>query len=145
MSYLENLYGSQHYEISERGGDASKGRRGGNIFLAAFIILLFIAIAAVIFTFVDGTIHDVNQQFKKIFGRSSGKTIGRLLAIPLMAIIYFIISKTVGSVSNYKKYTDAFNLQSDEVKKKANIKTLRPFLIVLAVFFILAMSSLFTQ
>lgn len=143
MNFLQNLFGSQYYEISNRGGDIGRGRRNGNLFLSAFVILLIIALAAIIFTFTDCTMRDLEQSFKKTFGLMSGKAIGRLLAIPILAIIYFIIIKTVGSESSYNKYIEAFNQQPEEEKNKANAKVLIPFFIVLACLFILAMSSLF--
>lgn len=60
------------------------------------------------------------------------------MAIPLMAIIYFILSKTVGSEENFKKNAAAFMQYPDEEKKKANKILLIPFFILGLIVFGLA-------
>lgn len=142
MTFLEALYGSQYYEIHQRGKDGNKGRLNGNVFLTAFIILFFIAALMVCISFVPGFNDSITKMFKSILGYSTGKSIGNLLAIPLFAIIYFIVIKTVGSEENFKRKTEAFMQYPDEIKKKANAKLLIPFFILLAIVFVLAFAKL---
>ncbi len=143
MNYLVALYGSQYYELTNNGKSGDSGRLNGNIFLSAFIILALLLIIVFLATFSEGFSHSLNNLFHSLFGYSSGKTIGRLLAIPLMGLIYFSISQTIGSTANYQKMVDEFNNFPEEDKKKSTIKILKPFFIVLGAFFILMMSSLF--
>jgi Ca2+/Na+ antiporter len=138
MTFLEALYGSQYYEIHQQGKDGNKGRLNGNLFLSALIILLLIAVLLTCIAFLPGFNDSLTRSIHKIFGYSSGRSIGKLLAIPLFAIIYFIISKTTGSVDGFKTKVDAFMQYPDEEKKKANKKLLLPFFMLLAIIIVLA-------
>jgi len=139
MTFLEALYGSQYYEIQKQGKDGNKGRLNGNLFLAAFIILIIFAVLMLGFTFVPGFSSSSSKVLTDIFGHSNGKMMGKILAIPLLAVIYYTITKTAGSQQNFTKHTAAFMSYPDEVKAKANAKLLLPFFFLLFVVFGLAM------
>jgi hypothetical protein len=142
MTFLEALYGSQYHEISQKGRDGNKGRLNGNLFLAAFIVLFLIVVLMICISFVPGFNDSVTKSVRSVFGYSSGKSIGKLLAIPVFAIIYFIILKTVGTESSFKRKVGAFMQYPDEVKKKANAKLLIPFFVLGVIVFGLALSKL---
>ena len=44
MTLLEAIYGSQYQEISQRGGDGSKGRFNGNLLISVIFLLLLLRI-----------------------------------------------------------------------------------------------------
>jgi len=142
MTFLEALYGSQYYEIYQKGRDGNKGRLNGNMFLSALIILFILAVMMISISFVPGFNESLTQNIRSVFGDSSGRSIGKLLAIPVFGIIYLVIIKTVGSESNFKNKVEAFMQYPDEVKKKANAKLLIPFFILLIIVFGLAFSKL---
>ena len=142
MTFLEALYGSQYYEIHQKGKDGNKGRLNGNMFLSALIILFILAVMMISISFVPGFNESLTQNIRSVFGDSSGRSIGKLLAIPVFGIIYLIIIKTVGSESNFKNKVEAFMQYPYEVKKKANAKLLIPFFILLIIVFGLAFSKL---
>jgi len=142
MTFLEALYGSQYYEIHQRGKDGNKGRLNGNVFLAALLVLFILAVLMVCISFVPGFNESMTKSVRNVFGYSTGKSIGKLLAIPVFGIIYLIIIKTVGSESNFKNKVDAFMQYPDEVKKKANAKLLIPFFILGVIVFGLAFAKL---
>jgi len=142
MTFLEALYGSQYYEIHQKGRDGNKGRLNGNLFLSTLIVLFIIAVMMVSISFVPGFEEKMTKMVRSVFGYSSGRSIGKLLAIPVLGIIYLVIIKTVGSESNFKNKVDAFMQYPDEVKKKANAKLLIPFFILGLIVFGLAMSKL---
>ncbi len=142
MKYLEALYGSQYYELTAKGKNGASGRFNGNIFLSVFIILVLLLIIAFLSTVSKDFSNNINHLFHSIFGYSSGKAIGRLLAIPLIFIIYFSVSKTVGSKTNYQKLVLSFINRTEEEKKKATIRILIPFFIILGLFFIFLMIGL---
>jgi hypothetical protein len=83
----------------------------------------------------------MSSSFNDSPGYRSGRSIGKLLAIPVFGIIYLVIVKTIGSEANFKKHTENFMQYPDEVKKKANAKLLIPFFVLLAIVFGLAISS----
>ncbi len=143
MTYLEALYGSQYYEIAQKGGKVNAGRLNGNLFLSAFIILCIFVIMILLINFSENFENGINHLFEELFGHSSGKSIGKLLAIPLLGVIYFVLTKTIGNEANYEKFTQAFLSYSDDEKQKASMKILKPFFIVLVLFFLLSMFSLF--
>jgi len=142
MTFIQALYGSQYYEISQKGRDGAKGRLNGNIFLAAFVLLIIMTIIAIAITFSPAAANSFEHGASFIAHGESGKTTGKLLAIPAIAICYLVIANTVGSVKSYNKIIEEFNLLPTAEKDKANRKVLAPFLIVLALFFVLLMSSL---
>ena len=142
MTFLEALYGSQYYELQQQGKDGNKGRLNANLFLSAFIILFLIALLLAGTSFVPGFNESLTRSIRNVFGYSGGKTIGKLLAIPVLAIIYFAVSRTTGTESSFRKKVDAFMQYPDEEKKKANRKLLSPFFIQLAIVVLLAFSKL---
>ena len=140
MTFLEALYGSQYYEIHQKGRDGNKGRLNGNLFLSALIILFILAVFMISIRFVPGFDENLTKSIRSVFGYSSGRSIGKLLAIPSFAIIYFIIVKTVGTETSFKNKVDAFMQYPDEEKKKANTKLLIPFFILGVIVFGLAIT-----
>ena len=142
MTFLETLYGSQYYEIHQKGRDGNKGRLNGNLFLSALIVLFILALMMISISFVPGFNESLTKSIRSVFGYSSGRSIGKLLAIPVFGIIYLIILKTVGSESNFKNKVEAFMQYPDEIKKKANTKLLIPFFILGIIVFGLAFSKL---
>lgn len=141
MTFLEALYGSQYYEIQQRGKDGNKGRLNANFFLTAMIILVIIAVFMICLRFVPAFNDSVNNNSSGFLIFTNGKTMGKLLALPIFGIIYLIIIKTVGSENNFKRRTESFMQLPDEVKKKANAKLLTPFFILLVIVLVLALCN----
>ena len=142
MTFLEALYGSQYYEIHQKGRNGKKGRLNGNLYLSALIVLLIIAVLMVGVSFVPGFEEKINKSVISVFSSLTGKSIGKLLAIPVFGIIYLVIVRTIGTESNFNRKVDAFMQYPDEIKKKANAKLLIPFFILGAIVFGLAISQL---
>jgi uncharacterized protein YqhQ len=140
---LEALYGSQFEEITKQGKNGASGRLNGNLFLMAFVIVCVFALLLIATTVSDSFMEDATYFLRQAFGNSSGKTIGKLLAIPLMALVYFVIIKTVGSEAKYQEYCRAYLEYPEAVRQKATMRILKPFFVVLGVLFLLAMFSLF--
>ncbi|HAN76883.1 MAG TPA: hypothetical protein DCQ31_03445 [Bacteroidales bacterium] len=143
MTYLEALYGSQYYDLTKSGRNPESGRMTANLFLTAFIIISLFLLIALPMSFSSAFENSVTDFFHSLFGSAGGKAIGRILAFPLMAVIYFVIFYTIGTKKNYDAYIESFNKYPTEEKEKATMKILKPFFIVLGGFFLLAMSSLF--
>lgn len=142
MTFLQALYGSQYQEIAAQGKDGNKGRFNGNLFLTAFIILFIFVIIAFLakLTSVFSTVS--GNYVQNLTGISSGKSAGRLLAIPLMFIVYIIVSKTIGTQKNFDSIVENFIKLPDEIRSKANSKVLKPFFILLILFVIMLVISL---
>jgi hypothetical protein len=139
MTFLEALYGSQYYEIHQRGKDGNKGRLNANFFLTALIILGISAIMLLCLRFVPGFDERFTRNSSSALVFTNGKTMGEILALPVFGIIYLVIIKTVGSEYNFKRRTESFMQLPDEVKKKANAKLLTPFFILLVIVLVLGL------
>ncbi len=139
MTFLDALYGSQYYEIEQKGRDGNRGRLNGNMFLSAMIILLLVAILLLAISILPRFGEGFTNIASSTFGSSGGKNAGKLLAIPLFGLTYVLVAATVGSEFNFRKHVDAFMQYPDEIKKNANAKLLAPFFGLLAVVFVLAM------
>lgn len=142
LTFLQALYGSQYYEIQQKGKDGNKGRMNGNIFLSVFVFLILLIILLLCIKFIPEFNNNLSHQIKKTFGYSSGKTIGKLIAVAIVALAYLVLSVTVGSKTAFKKHTDAFMAYPDAIKKKATYKLLVPFFILLGIVVLLAISSI---
>lgn len=101
MTFLEALYGSQYYEIHQKGRDGNKGRLNGNLFLSALVILFILAVFMISISFVPGFDESLTIVIRGVFGYSSGKSMGKILAIPAFAIIYLIVLMTVGTQKSF--------------------------------------------
>ena len=142
MTYLQALYGSQYREITARGGDGQKARLNGNLFLAAFIIVDLFVVLALMIHFAPGLEDSVNALFHSAFGESSGKFVGRALAIPLIGGIYLGINATLGSQANFERHIQAFEALPEDQKARANTLLLAPFLSALVGLLALMLLSL---
>jgi len=139
MTHLQALYGSQYQEIAQRAGDTAKSRLNGNLFLTSFIsILIFIIILILNIFSID--FYEISTGFlRSMFGNTSGKTIGKLITIPLLAGIYFLINSTLGNKTNFEKYCKEFLELPEEIRKTANKKIIIPFLVLVGILFIISM------
>lgn len=130
MNFLDTLYGSQYWEIHQKGRDGNKGRTNGNMLLMGLIVLILLVTLLSCISFIPGFESKINQWLRGIFGRASGKSVGKLIAIPFAVLIYFILSATIGNEKNFKKRVDAF-MQLPEEKKKRDYKLIMiPYVIL---------------
>ena len=138
MTFLEALYGSQYYEIHQKGRDGNKGRLNGNLLLAALVVLFVFAVVMLCISFEPGFNETLTRTSLNIFGQTKASAIRKILAIPLTASVYILLSITAGSKENFDRKVDAFMQYPDEIKKNANKKALLPFLILGIIVFGLA-------
>ncbi len=139
MTFLEALYGSQYHEIQQRGGDVKKARLNGNLLLSMMVLLGLIILYLAAIRFIPGFNYSVTRQMRNLFGYRSGKSIGRLLALPLYFLLFWILQKTTGNEANFKKQVDAFMAYPEEIKKQGNRKVLLPFFILLGIVIMLVL------
>lgn len=131
MTFLEALYGSQYEEIQQRGGDGSKARFNGNLLLSVMVLLWIIAVLLAAIKGVPCFDEQLTRFIRSIFGYSSGKTIGRLLALPALFLIYWVVQRTTGSEQQFKLKVDAFSAYPEATRKQGNRKILIPFFVLL--------------
>lgn len=132
MTYLETLYGGQYHEINQRGGDTSKARMNGNVFLAALFILLVMDVILLSVAFEASWPNKLSSMLSGL----GGKAVGKLLAFVLMIVFYFLITLTIGNEKNYNRLVEKFNQYPEAEKNKAKWKALIPFGVLLVVLII---------
>ncbi|WP_430408669.1 hypothetical protein [Kordia sp.] len=143
MTVIDALYGSQYYELKNKGYDVQKGRLYGNLVFAA-TIMIYLFVIVIIWNFIsDDFTKDLTRFLRSIFGRSTGKTIGKVIAIPLIGIIYLIVSLLFGSKKRYEKSYQNFSNASQKEKDNAIGKMVAIFVIGLLLLVILSITSLF--
>lgn len=143
MTYLQALYGSQYRDLRANGYDGTKARFNGNIFLTAFIVITLFMVLMILVLMFPSIDKGLTKLFHQAFGYSSGKTIGKLLAIPLMAVIYWVVINTVGNESNCQRLIEEFNQLPEKEQATAKKKLLVPFFVVLGLMLVMMFSSLF--
>jgi hypothetical protein len=139
MTIVEALCGSQYDEIQKRGGDGNKGRLNANLLLAVIWMLAIVDTGLLLNLGTDKIGGMLLPKIREILPYSSGKTIGKILAIPFLGTSYFFVSKTSGSEENFKRNIEQFYAYPEEVRNTANRKFLTPFfgLLVLMIFLLL--------
>ncbi len=132
MQFFEILYGSQFEEIKNMGKDGTKGRLNANLFLSVMIMMLI----CILFMAADILSNSFSNEMSGIYSRNfdglSGRSLGKIIAIPFIGITYLIVSRTVGNETNFKRYTENYMQYPEDVKKQSNKKLLVPFFTLLA-------------
>jgi hypothetical protein len=132
MTLLEAIYGSQYQEISQRGGDGSKGRFNGNLLISVMLLLLLLTLIFVLML-IPGMNESMTRSMRGFSGSMSGKTMGKLLAIPVLFLLVALANFTVGTKNNYNRIIERFNSYPEEVRKKANKKVLIAFFTIFGI------------
>ncbi|WP_420573688.1 hypothetical protein [Kordia sp.] len=143
MTVIDALYGSQYYDLKNKGYDVRKGRMYGNLLFAATVMIYFFVILIIWSFFSEDFTKDVTRFLKSIFGYSTGKMIGKIIAIPLIAIIYGVIALFFGSKKRYEKSYQKFSNATQEEKDNAIGKMVMIFAAGLLLLFVLSITSLF--
>lgn len=143
MTLLEAIYGSQYQEISQRGGDGSKGRFNGNLLISVILLLLLLTVLFVLML-IPGMNESITQSMRVFSGSGSGKNMGKLLAIPVLILLVALANFTIGTKNNYNTIIERFNSYPEEVRKKANKKVLIAFFTIFGIL-ILAVILLVTR
>ncbi|MFZ1799371.1 MAG: hypothetical protein WAU24_05855 [Chitinophagaceae bacterium] len=138
MPFLETLYGSQFEEIKNMGKDGAKGRLNGNLFLSVMIMMLMVILFLAGDLFSNNFGNAMSGFYARNFDWVSGKTLGKLIAIPLLAITYFIVSKTVGNEVRFNRYSENYMQYPEDVREQSNKKLLVPFFVLLSCIIVLA-------
>jgi hypothetical protein len=86
MTFLQDLYGCWFYEIPRKEKDGNKDKLHANFFMTALILFGIFAFLMLCSTFISGFNEELTKIARSIFGYSSGRAIGKLLAIPLLPL-----------------------------------------------------------
>lgn len=113
MNWLECVYCHTQYERLEQGKKITYSSQNGNIMLMfALLILVFGTLFMLLIIFPNIVLLLSDSQ----------KTIGQILISALIALLYPIISKTIGRQENFERITESFLKMSSEEQVKISNK-----------------------
>ena len=116
MNLFDCITCNQYYELVKTGRDGKKALFNGNLLNTACIFLLLLTFVNIVF--LNSAVEQTySESLASIFGERSGKRLGELMAIPLLAIIYFAVKKTIGTEPHFERITSAFDALSEPDKK----------------------------
>src|SRR5258706_11333313 len=111
MNLFDCIICNQYYELVKTGRDGKKALFNGNLLNTACIFLILLTVVNLVFmnTALE---ENFSESLASIFGERSGKGLGELMAIPLLAIIYLVVKKTTGTESHFERITSEFDALS---------------------------------
>ena len=134
---IESIYGMQYEELIQNGRDGNKARLNGNLFLAAYVIVLLFLLF-IICTHISVYNETLDHHLGRVFGVFNVRMLEKILIIPLFGGIYFLIAFTIGSQSSFQKHVDAYKQYSDMEQRKSFLRVLVPFIIILVLILVLS-------
>lgn len=138
---IRHIYGMQYEELEQKGRDGNKARFNGNILVAAYLVVILL-LTLLLFTLISTYNETMSRAVYSMFGYWSGKSVGKLLAIPLFAVLYIIVTLTIGSETSFREYVMEYKKLSPEEKKKSLRIVMTPFMIMLVAMVIIGFSRL---
>ena len=116
MNFLDAVYCNQYAELKRMNRDASKGRTNGIILITAMIVINLFTLF-ILFSVLGKYSESVGlNKFAASMG--GGRSVGKLIAITLFAIIGSIIYFIMGKPAYYNSVIQKFEaLESTEQKK----------------------------
>lgn len=127
MNPFKAIYCSQYKELKAQGKEET-AQKNGTIICSLTLVLFMLGTFLLLIAFLPGFEKDMTRFFRDIFGRSGGKTIGKLSALVLFAASFPIIKFTVGRNSSYNKTIEKFDKLSELDQKSVTKKGLIFFL-----------------
>jgi hypothetical protein len=142
MRFLEIIYFSQYYELKKSGKDPMKGRLNGTLLSATIIILNLISL--ILLTLKAAPHSAVAMYISNFFSgySGSGKALGKLLALVLLAVIGGLLWATTGSEASYKRIAEKYQAFTEEEQKSTVKQSLLIFFFSFAVFLVLIIMTL---
>ena len=124
MNLLESVYCYLQYEKIKEGQPVSYDVKSGNIVVSLCIVMLIFGGFFLLFTVSPNTADAVEDFFKDVFGRTTGKAIGQLLLLFLLVIVYPIITRTIGTQDNFERITAELlkmtKVEQEKISKKGS-------------------------
>ncbi|MFK7947589.1 MAG: hypothetical protein AB8G11_08370 [Saprospiraceae bacterium] len=113
MNWLESVYCYTQYERLQQGESITYSSQNGNVLLTVSLLIL-----------IHGTLFMLIMIFPSVLLVLSDitKTIGEIIIAISIALIYPIISRTIGSQTNFERITESFLKMSSEEQAKTSKK-----------------------
>lgn len=137
MDILKKLYWNQYVELKEKGKE-SVARKQGTILVTIALALYLLGTVFLIVTIFPDAMDWMEDLVKDIFGRRTGRTVGKIIAVIPFALFYGIIKLSLDREVVYDKVIYDFGLLPEEEQHKASEQG-RNFFFVSVGYFVITM------
>lgn len=124
MDFFQYLFCNQYAEIKGRGGDQTKAQLN-TMLLSTILITLYVMIIFIIY----GRWNPGFLERSFAVGKTSGRTVGRLLAAMVSLMVFFLMKAAIGSRAWYEKTVSEFEAIAPEEQKRVAKQGIRYFLL----------------
>ncbi len=133
--FIQYIYGMQYEELEQKGKDGNKARLNGNLFIAAYLFVVLLLVVLLLLMISPSAGSPL-----QLLGSWNGQALGKLLAVPVFAILYGLTAWGIGTEKKFQKYVKAYKQLSEAEKKRSLQIVIVPFMGMLALMLILAFS-----
>lgn len=131
MNILQLIY-CYAYQSAEDQNSNTDPRKTGTIMASVLLLMWLLSTAFLLLPLGLGEL--LMDGLQSIMGRSTGKTIGQVLALLLFLLLYPIIKYTIGSESSYLKIIEEYLSIDKEVRGETAAKGLSALIISCVIF-----------
>ncbi len=117
MNIFESVYCYFYQARIDEGHLPSTSPANGNIILSLSIAMILLTIVLLLAFISPDLGANMEDFFQDTFGRSSGKTIAKIIMIPLIALLFLIIKFTIGTQSNFDKMISRYRALGETDQK----------------------------
>ena len=116
MNLLQSLYCNQYLELKQQGKESAANKNGNviatvSLFCNGITVLLLLSVLSNVFADYMG------DTIRNVFHGSSGRMVGRLIAIIGLALVFPIVKFTVGRKENFDKTIATFEALPEAEQK----------------------------
>jgi hypothetical protein len=141
MNLLKSLYCNQYLELKEKGREAVAKKNGTALVIIALALNILFALA-VLAHFPDFR-DSAEDLLRDVFGRTGGRTIGRIIALIPFALVYPVIKLTMDREENYRCTIEAFEAMDAQQQAEVSNRGKWYFYVSLGLFVAGMLSLLF--
>lgn len=120
MNVFQSLYCNQYAELVKTGRDENKARTNGLLLSAVCITLNILTLFYLLFVSNDV----VSNWIENFTIGLDGKSMGKLLGVVVIGIVWLILRYTIGTEMYFKNAIEQYNASGEVDKKSINKKAM---------------------
>lgn len=135
MKLIDDILFSQHYELKKKGKPVGSAKNTGLLLCSVLVVLLLLDLAFLLY--VTGILKVAS------IGGLSGRSTGRLLAIPVVAIVFYFLYKVAGNQEKYEAMVARNEALSSEAQEVLYHSAMKRFLSIFGTLFGILLLEMF--
>lgn len=132
MTYPETIFAFLHHGRQKENKPLAKIPRTANVVLTVCFVMLIMSVFFTLILISPSLGNGIEDFLEDVFGRTSGRAIGKILAILIMALVYPVIKYTIGTQENFNRLKNIYLGLLPEEQALAAKKGARFFYLCLA-------------